>query len=219
MPRTLRRPALLALAAGAFVADWVAVAADNRKAELVAKSVSMPALTLAGVESGMLERPWGRQVVAGQAFGFVGDVCLLREEEHFFLGGLSAFLVGHVGYIAAFRRMGLRRTPWVLPGVAALAGCMWWSRDALPNLWREGGAAAAGPVAAYMGVIGAMSLAAWSTGNPVTGAGASLFVISDTVIAVNAFVEPLEQPGLKIMVPYLVGQALIAAGAVTHPES
>lgn len=216
MPISLRRAAAWTLTAGAFAADWVALATDRRRLELVAKPSAMPAVALASIEAGLLDRPWGRRVLAGQACGLAGDAFLLRDDERSFLAGLSSFLVGHLGYMDAFRRMGLRRTPWVVPGVAALGWCMWWSRDALPNLWREGGAAAAGPVAAYMGVIGAMSLAAWSTGNPVTGAGTSLFVISDTVIAVNAFVEPLEDAGLKIMVPYLIGQALIAAGAVTH---
>lgn len=219
MPFPLRRAAARTLTAGAFVADWVALATERRSLEIAAKPAAMPALALASAESGLLERPWGRPVLAGQACGLAGDVFLLNDDERSFLAGLSSFLVGHVGYIEAFRRMGLRRTPWVLPGVAALGWCMWWSREALPNLWREGGAAAAGPVAAYMGVIGAMSLAAWSTGNPVTGTGASLFVISDTVIAVNAFVEPLDDAGLKVMVPYLLGQALIAAGALTHPAS
>lgn len=213
---SLRRAAAWTLTAGAFAADWVAVATDRRKLELVAKPAAMPALALASVESGLLEKPWGRQVLAGQAFGLGGDAFLLRDHERSFLAGLSSFLVGHLAYIDAFRRMGLRRTAWVVPGAVALAGCMWWSRDALPSLWREGGAAAAGPVAGYMGVIGAMSLAAWSTGNPLVGAGASLFVVSDTVIAVNSFVEPVEDSGLKIMVPYLLGQALIAAGAVRH---
>lgn len=184
MPFRLRRAAAWTLTAGAFVADWVALATERRSLEIDAKPAAMPALALASAESGLLERPWGRPVLAGQACGLAGDVFLLNDDERSFLAGLSSFLVGHVGYIEAFRR-----------------------------------AAAAGPVAAYMGVIGAMSLAAWSTGNPVTGTGASLFVISDTVIAVNAFVEPLDDAGLKVMVPYLLGQALIAAGAVTHPAS
>ncbi len=145
MPLPLRRAAARTLTAGAFVADWVAVATQDRRLELAAKPAAMPALALASVEAGLLDRPWGSRVLAGQAFGLGGDVFLLRDDELSFLAGLSSFLVGHVGYIEAFRRMGLRRTPWVLPGVAALGWCMWWSRDALPNLWREGGAAPPAP--------------------------------------------------------------------------
>lgn len=214
---SLRRTAAWALTAGAFVSDWVAVATERKPLEVAAKPAGMITLATAGLESGMLDRPWGRPLLVGQACGLVGDVMLLdSEDERRFLGGLSSFLVGHVAYMSAFRRMGLHRTLWVAPGVAALAGCLWWSRDTLPRLWDEGGAASAGPVAAYMGVIGAMSLAAWSTRNPVLGAGASLFVLSDTVIAVNTFVDPLDDAGLKVMVPYLLGQALIAVGALRH---
>ncbi|MBM6546034.1 lysoplasmalogenase [Janibacter sp. YIM B02568] len=163
---SLRRAAAWTLAAGAFAADWVAVATDRRKLELVAKPAAMPTLALACVEAGLPEKRWGAPVLVGQAFGLGGDVLLLREDQRSFLAGLSSFLVGHLAYIEAFRRMGV------------------------------------------------MSLAAWSTGNPLVGAGASLFVVSDTVIAVHSFVEPLDDPGLKIMVPYLLGQALVAAGAV-----
>ena len=42
----------------------------------------------------------------------------------------------------------------------------------------------------------------------------AVFVPVVIAIAVNAFVEPLDDAGLKVMVPYLLGQALIAAGAL-----
>lgn len=214
-----RRPALWALTAGAAVADWVAVATANRPLELVAKPGAMVSLISASVSSGLLDKPWGRATLAGLAFGLGGDVCLLwGDREPLFLAGLGSFLIGHLCYIGAFRTMGLRSAAWTLPGLAALAGCLWWSRDTLPTLAADGGVAAAAPVAAYMGVIGAMSLAAWATRNPALGVGASIFVLSDTVIAVDQFVAPVEDAGLKIMVPYLLGQALIAIGSLRHRD-
>lgn len=219
MAPSLRSTALWALTAGAAVADWVAVATSNRPLELAAKPGAMVALGSAAVSSGLLERPWGRRTLAGLALGLGGDVCLLwGEREPMLLAGLGSFLVGHLWYVGAFRQMGLHRTRWVLPGIAAVAGCLLWSRETIPALLDEGGVAAAAPVAAYMGVIGAMSVAAWATRNPVLGTGASLFVLSDTVIAIDSFVEPVERSGLKIMVPYLLGQALITIGALRHPR-
>ncbi|GAB3111801.1 hypothetical protein GCM10027055_13190 [Janibacter alkaliphilus] len=211
----LRRGALWALTAGAFVADWVAVATSNRPLELVAKPGAMVALGAASIGSGLLQRPWGRAVTTGLAFGLIGDVCLLwGEHEPAFLAGLSSFLVGHLAYVVAFRQMGTHRTWWALGGAAVVAGCAWWSRDALPNLLADGGVAAAAPVAAYMGVIAAMTVSAWATKDPLVAIGSSIFVLSDTVIAVDQFVAPVEHSGLKIMVPYLLGQALVAIGAV-----
>lgn len=217
MPLSLRSTALWALTGAAAVADWVAVATSNRSVELAAKPGAMVALGSAAVSSGLLDRPWGRRTLTGLAFGLGGDVCLLwGDRQPMFLAGLSSFLVGHLWYVGAFRQMGMHRTAWVVPGAAALAGCFLWSQDMIPALLDEGGVAAAGPVAAYMAAISAMSLAAWSTRNPVIGTGASLFVLSDTVIAVNSFVKPVEDSGLKIMIPYLVGQALITIGALRH---
>ena len=51
MPFPLRRVAAWTLTAGAFVADWVAVATQDRRLELAAKPAAMPALALASVES------------------------------------------------------------------------------------------------------------------------------------------------------------------------
>lgn len=205
----------MALTAGAFVADWVAVATDRRPVELVAKPASMIALTATAIDAGLLDRPWGRQSLAGMGFGLGGDVALLwGEHEPAFLTGLSSFLAGHLCYIAAFRRIGIAPTPWLVPGALAIAATLAWTWEALPAIARQDGALAAVPVAAYMGVISAMSLAAWGTGDVRAGVGSSLFVLSDAVIAKNAFVAPRRHAGLEIMTTYLLGQSLIASAAV-----
>ncbi|GAA3618318.1 hypothetical protein GCM10022199_23480 [Marihabitans asiaticum] len=209
----VRSAALWALTAGAAAADWVAVATANRRLEVVAKPGAMVALGAAAVSSGLLERPWGRAHLTGLAFGLGGDVLLLGDGEAFFLAGLSSFLVGHLAYLHGFSRMGMRRSRWVAVGAAALAPSVALSAPALARLWADGGVVAVAPVGAYAGVIAAMSLGAWSTGDRLLGLGSSLFVLSDAVIAVDAFVDPVEQAGLKVMVPYLLAQALMAAAA------
>ncbi len=60
----------------------------------------------------------------------------------------------------------------------------------VPNAWREGGAGLAAPVALYMAVIGVMLLTAWATGRVLVGAGAAVFVASDTILALDRFVCP-----------------------------
>lgn len=217
MTRPSRCAALWTLTAGAVAADWVAVAARHRRAEVVAKPGAMLALGSAALASGLHERPWGRSVLGGLGLGLVGDVALLRGEQRgYFLGGLTSFLLGHLAYLDATRRMGLHRTAWVLPGGLVLAGCLWSSREVLPALAAEGGLPAAAPVAAYMAVIGATSLAAWSTQDVVLGTGSSLFVLSDTVLARDAFVAPVPAAGVRVMVPYLLAQTLVVVGALRH---
>ncbi|WP_370892456.1 lysoplasmalogenase [Janibacter sp. GXQ6167] len=215
MSRRWVRPALWALAAGATVADWVAVTTDNRRLEIIAKPTAMGGLTAATIASGVTDRPGGRAAALGMVGGIGGDTALLwGDRPGLFEAGLGSFLLGHLAYLESFRQRGMRRTAWIVPGAAVLAACVVASRDVVPAAHREGGLAASGPVAAYMGVIGGMSLAAWSTGDPVTGIGSSLFVISDTVLALDRFVAPVPHSGPGVMVPYLLGQALLAIGAV-----
>ncbi len=66
-----------------------------------------------------------------------------------------------------------------------------------------------GPVAAYMLVISAMLATALATGNVLAGAGAALFVASDTMIAWNRFVRPFRAADVGIMVTYHLGQAAL----------
>ena len=94
MPFPIRRAAAWTVTAGAFVADWVAVATQDRRLEIAAKPAAMPALALASAESGLFERPWGRPVLAGQACGLAGDVFLLNDDERSFLAGLPFELTG-----------------------------------------------------------------------------------------------------------------------------
>jgi uncharacterized membrane protein YhhN len=45
-------------------------------------------------------------------------------------------------------------------------------------------------------------------------AGASLFYVSDSVLAREKFIHPVRSGGLIVMVTYLIGQLLIASGAI-----
>ena len=68
------------------------------------------------------------------------------------------------------------------------------------------------PSAAYMVVIGAMAVTGWATGLVLVGLGASLFVVSDTVLAMGRFVQERRWTFVVVMVTYHLAQALILAG-------
>ena len=79
------------------------------------------------------------------------------------------------------------------------------------------------PVVAYAAVIQAMVIAAvfrWGrTANAsfwAVFAGALLFMISDSLIAVNKFYTPLDGASQWIMTTYLSGQFLIVFGLLKH---
>lgn len=75
--------------------------------------------------------------------------------------------------------------------------------------------AGAGAVAAYMLVIGAMAVTGWATVLLLVGLGVSLFVVSDTVLALGRFVEPRSWTRPVTMLTYHGAQALIVAGLLT----
>jgi uncharacterized membrane protein YhhN len=64
-------------------------------------------------------------------------------------------------------------------------------------------------------VIGAMVIYAFTTGVPLIAVGATVFALSDTLLARDRFVQPWDGAQLMVMVTYHVGQALIVAGVVS----
>ena len=79
----------------------------------------------------------------------------------------------------------------------------------------EGGPALAGAVAAYMAVIGAMVVTAWATGHPLAALGATVFMVSDAVLALDRFVRARRFGSLVVMVTYHLGQVLIVLGVLS----
>ncbi len=85
-------------------------------------------------------------------------------------------------------------------------------RQVLPAARREGGWPLAGPVAAYILVISAMLVAAWMTGDFVVALGATVFAVSDAILALDRFAGARSWAPLAVMVTYHVAQVLIVVG-------
>ena len=69
-------------------------------------------------------------------------------------------------------------------------------------------------VSVYILLILAMCILAWMQKNPLYALGAWLFVFSDTILAWNKFVSPIEWAGYLIMVPYYLGQWVLFVQSV-----
>lgn len=207
---------LLALATGCVaVVDWLAVLADRRDVEAGAKPATLLLLLLTAASAGAAEHPAGLWLLFALFLGMVGDVALLDDEsEERFMIGLAAFLVGHLGYVVCFLLVGLAGGWWIAGGVVVMVLALAVGRGILPAVSREGGRSLLSAVAAYMAVIGAMTLLGWATGSPWVAVGTAVFVCSDTLLAINRFVRPLAWSRPVIMVTYHVGQALIAIGVL-----
>jgi uncharacterized membrane protein YhhN len=207
---------LLVVAAAAAVVDWWAVATDRPGIERWAKPATMAALIGVAAVAGDPGATVRVALVVGAVFGLVGDVALLDDAPTAFLLGLSAFAVGHLGYVVAAAASGFDGVE-ALPGVAVmsvLVGFRFASRI-VPGARDDGGTVLASAVVGYGVVIGAMVVTAWGTGADAAAAGATSFAVSDWVLGHRRFVGPLPGGRLAIMIPYHVGQAALIVGLAT----
>lgn len=208
----------LALAA----AEWFAIWRGWERARLVTKPGTLLALiawfTLAGWWQGSLA--W---FGAALVFSLLGDVLLMLEAK-FFTAGLAAFLIGHLLYIVGFSQgPATFNSAALLPAVVVGSFLVVYNRTLARSLSRNHQAGMIAPVLLYSLVISAMWLMALSTfgrlqwsGAPsaIAAAGATLFVISDSVLAYSKFVRPLPLGDLIVMVTYHLGQISLAGGAL-----
>lgn len=149
-------------------------------------------------------------VVAALAASLAGDVFLMLPDDRF-VSGLVSFLVAHLAYLAAFAAGPVGATPWIVLGGLLLAGGM-----VLRALW-HGLGALRGPVTGYVAVMLAMAWMAvvrWlETPGPGTAAaavGALLFVLSDTLLALDRFRTRLPLARGLVLATYYGAQVLIA---------
>ncbi len=152
-------------------------------------------------------------------FSWLGDVLLMFQQKDplFFLLGLSSFLIAHIFYIIFFYRVGIeekvRVNPWLLLIVAIYY-------IALITLLSPHLGEMKVPVFIYGIVISFMFMLAMhmlSIKNKRVGqwmmAGALLFVISDSTLAINKFYRGFEIAGVVVMLTYGLAQLFIIEGA------
>jgi alkenylglycerophosphocholine/alkenylglycerophosphoethanolamine hydrolase len=209
-----------ALTAVAMVAAFLYIAGLALQApalRLVSKPV--PALALAALALSARRDGYATAVAAGLVLSALGDV-LLEVPGHF-VAGLATFLCAHLAYTAAFVRDERRpRLGRAVPFAIWLAAAFSWVRPGLGDMTV--------PVVVYMLAIGTMmwrAAARWGdhSGAAAAVVGATLFGLSDTLIAIDRFRAPLPAAAsLAIILLYWAGQTGIAASAwsraASHPS-
>jgi uncharacterized membrane protein YhhN len=133
-------------------------------------------------------------LVAALMVGALGDACLAYEGETAFIAGLTAFLVSHLAYAALF-------WPSIDPGL--LVSSAWrytaaWIFVVLMGMMlfvlRRPTGRLAIPVTVYAVAIVAMALSALAVKPILPSAGAALFVMSDTALAIQTFLVKRDAP-------------------------
>lgn len=151
-------------------------------------------------------------------FSLGGDVFLMLPGDYF-IPGLASFLVAHVFYIALFRQGAgwfvQRKALWGLLAFGALMYGVLWGSLGDPVL--------KGAVAAYVAVICLMAAQAWSRAHVQGDAaarwvavGACVFMLSDSLIAINKFLTPVPLASFWILLTYYAAQLLIVHHVLTH---
>jgi uncharacterized membrane protein YhhN len=166
-------------------------------------------------------------VLLAVAFSNLGDSFLLYEHKNsfYFMAGLRAFLLAHGSYIVAYRQhrsvefqnqlAGIQRIRLAFPVILAGTGLVVILYPHLGNLKF--------PVMLYAFILVVMVLTAlyrfertsissfW-----MVFAGAMLFMVSDSILAINKFLTPVQYGGILIMLTYIGAQFLIVAGLIKH---
>lgn len=142
-------------------------------------------------------------------FSWAGDVGISSPGELSFLIALGFFLIAHVFYIVLFlRKLRMRRfSAW------SLLYLTWWV--ALLVILASHIGSLLVPVAAYGLILGAMGAIALSCHRYIALGGA-LFVVSDSILALNKFLPGFElwHVHVIIMLSYLAAQGLIGFGII-----
>lgn len=183
---------------------------DNQALRVTMKAI--PVLALAAAVWVVVPRiRYRRFIASGLLFGSAGDVLL---EVDLFEIGLGAFLLGQVLYTAAFLGDSTKLKP--LPAIIFYGyglALVWALADGTGDMLI--------PVALYAVAITTMlwrAVARIGFVPRVTGLtaayGAGLFVVSDSLIAVNRFGSEIPGDRWLVMTTYWVAQALIAYSAL-----
>lgn len=155
-------------------------------------------------------------LMAGLIFSVAGDIILDIDRNRLFIAGLVSFLLAHVFYILAMKPfISWFPSRWpVLAGLAVFAGIIFTFLADLP-------AGRLIPVTLYLVVICSMSAVALMLKDKyiVVFAGSVLFVISDTIIAVNKFIHEIPHSTVYNISIYFIAQGVIVAGMIQRSRS
>ena len=167
--------------------------------------------------------------VVALLFCWLGDVLLIfvSTNELFFMGGLTGFLAGHILYIFCYRQfqnpsssnelLGSQKVRFSFPIILYGTGLVSILYSSLSGLKI--------PIVIYALAITVMAVTALLRYGRTTKKsfvfifiGAILFLISDSILALNKFKHAFDSASFWIMLTYCVAQFLIVQGALLHEE-
>ena len=173
-----------------------------------------------------LTKQFRQLTITALGFCLLGDILLMFIETspHFFTFGLIAFLLAHLFYVMVFLKHSnnsIRPIGFSIVSFVYAFGLFYILKDGLGAMRI--------PVIMYMVVILTMVGTAYIRKGKVNShsfllvfIGALLFMLSDSILAINKFYAPLPCSNISIMLTYGLAQYLIVLGilrtSVTNPS-
>ncbi len=202
--------------------DLVAISVDNRSIQFIVKPLILVSLILYFIfQSGKGERNLRNYLGGGLLFSLFGDIFLMFDTDPpFFLYGLSAFLLAHIFYIIFFysilRKEKVHAALFLFILVAIYYSALIFILYPVLGEMKL-------PVLIYGFIISTMFVLAlhmtrmkYSLAGKWMAAGASFFVLSDSMLAFNKFYQAFPLAGIFIMLSYAAAQFCILTGGLYY---
>lgn len=210
-----------------LVVDCLLILGGNHDYRIYTKTLLIPVLLISIYTTSLETKHRRSKVLANLAFFFcfLGDFFLLNYSDNtYFILGLSSFLMAHLFFIIFFFRLKKFSDKYrlflfaagviILGYVGFLLFLIW------PGVTRQNIQI---PVTVYAIVLGLMLLTAVHTTNNKSikrlatnyfVPGALLFVVSDSMLALNKFAITFEYGDILVMVTYAAAIFMLAMGVV-----
>lgn len=189
----------------------------------ISKPLLMPILMyFFWINTKPMQSMFAKFIMGALALSWLGDIFMMFQgKEIFFILGLGSFLLAHIFYIVSFTRRKdgkgkgfvLSQPLWMFPFLIFGGGLYYWLYPDLGEM--------KAPVVLYATAITMMAITALDRKGRVNDLsfryifiGAVLFVISDSLIALNVFKGGLNYEAFFIMAFYCLAQWLIVLGAL-----
>ncbi len=211
-----------------FLLDVTGTTSGVMTLHYLAKPLLLPSLMyMFWLNTRKARHPLARLMMTGLFFSWVGDILLMFEQFHFlfFVGGLISFLTTHVLYIIYFIKTPKEHESYFRKRPVMLLPGFVYTIELLNILFPHLGGLKI-PVAIYAVVITLMwIMSVWQyqkiefRTSLIFIIGASSFVISDSILAINKFYEAVPLSNIWIMLTYCLAQYLIVLGAKRIDET
>lgn len=210
----------------ALVANLTGIMLHNEQLQNLSKPELIP--FLAGYFLSRTDHTTGsikKYVLAALFFSWAGDILLMFQEKdsNFFLFGLSAFLLAHIFYIFFFNRVRVIENVKINLSLLLIVA-LYYGGLIFLLFFHLGDMKV--PVMVYGAVISCMFMLAMHMlfiKNKAAGkwmmSGALLFVMSDSLLAINKFYQPFQMAGVSIILTYGLAQLFITEGTIRYTRS